>query len=73
MRCYWALLFQNDEGQTETVNGEGHERMITHCFWHETEDIDVEDLRFQRNGALCHTSRVTLDSVREKLQYPTSW
>jgi len=54
-------FFENNEGQTVTVNGERYRSMITEYFWNELEDIDVEDMSFQEDGATCHTSRATLD------------
>lgn len=55
-----------DQGQSVTVNGERYRRMITNYFWHELEDIAVENKWFQQDGATCHTAGATLAVLSEK-------
>lgn len=59
-------FFENDQGETVTVDGERYRRMITDYFWHEIEDIDVENMWFQQDGATCHTAGATLDVLRQR-------
>lgn len=59
-------FFENENGNAVTVNGERYRNMITDFFWHELDDFDLEDMWFQQDGATCHTSRDTINLLREK-------
>ena len=37
-------FFQNEAGQTVTVNGVRYREMITNFLWPELEDMDVDDM-----------------------------
>lgn len=45
--------------KTLVVNGEQYRRRITQYFWHEIEDINLEDMCFQQDG---ETTRVFVKS-----------
>ncbi|GFY23749.1 uncharacterized protein TNCV_1630311 [Trichonephila clavipes] len=38
--------------------------MITNFFIHELNNHDVQELRFQQDGATCHTARATIDLLK---------
>ncbi|GFW92869.1 uncharacterized protein TNCV_3495021 [Trichonephila clavipes] len=39
--------------------------MITNFFIPESNNHDVQELRFQKDGATCHTARATIDLVKD--------
>ncbi|XP_075150474.1 uncharacterized protein LOC142224574 [Haematobia irritans] len=59
-------FFQNEAGQTVTVNGVRYREMITNFLWPELDDMDVDDMWFQQDGATCHTSNETMALLRNK-------
>ena len=40
--------------------------MINGFLWPELEDMDVDDVYFQQDGATCHTGDETIGLLREK-------
>ena len=40
--------------------------MINEFLWPELEDVDVDGVYFQQDGATCHTSGETIGLLREK-------
>ncbi|GFV10383.1 putative DD41D transposase, partial [Trichonephila clavipes] len=58
-------FFKNDEGHNRTVNGDRYRAMITNFFIPELNNYDVQDLWFQQDGATCHTSRATIDLLKD--------
>lgn len=69
---FWAggvigpYFFENEAGATVTVNGLRYRAMINDFLWPELEDIDVDDVYFQQDGATCHTSNETIAILQEK-------
>ncbi|CAK9801727.1 Transposable element Tc3 transposase [Anthophora quadrimaculata] len=59
-------IFRNENGQVVTVNGERYRAMITDFLWPQLDDLDLDDMWFQQDGATCHTSGVTLELLQEK-------
>ena len=47
-------------------HGLRYRTMITEFSWPELEDIDVDDVYLQEDGATCHTSCKTIGLLREK-------
>ncbi|GFU22698.1 hypothetical protein TNCV_762751 [Trichonephila clavipes] len=43
------------------VNSDRYRAMITNFFIPELNNHDVQELRFQQDGATCHTARATID------------
>lgn len=41
-------------------------QMITNFLWPELEDMNVDDMWFQQDGATCHTANETMALLREK-------
>ena len=59
-------VFQNEAAAAVLVNGLRYRIMINEFFCPELEDMDVDDVHFQREGATCHTSGETIGLLREK-------
>ena len=64
---FWAggniehKFFENESGATVTVNGLRYRTMINEFLWPESEDMDVDDVYFQQDGA--HATQVAKTSV----------
>ena len=43
-----------------------YREMITDFLWPEIEDMDLDDMWFQKDGATCHTANETMTLLREK-------
>ena len=59
-------FFEEDDGNATTVNGECYRNMVTNFLWPYLDDIDIEQLWFQQDGATWHTSNETIDLLHEK-------
>ncbi|GFW14175.1 putative DD41D transposase [Trichonephila clavipes] len=55
----------NDEGHNVTVNGDRYRAMITNFFIPELNNLDLQELWFQQDGATCHTARATIDLLKD--------
>ena len=49
-----------------TVNGVRYRTMITDFFWPILDDMGIDKMRFQQEGATCHTANVTMDLLHEQ-------
>ncbi|GFY08963.1 putative DD41D transposase [Trichonephila clavipes] len=58
-------FFKNDESHNVTVNGDRYRAMITNFFIPELNNHDVQELRFQQDGATCHTTRATINLLTD--------
>ncbi|GFW10693.1 uncharacterized protein TNCV_4918121 [Trichonephila clavipes] len=58
-------FFKNDEGHNVTVNGDRYRAMITNFFIPELNNHDVQELRFQQDGATCRTAPATIDLLKD--------
>ena len=58
------FFFENEDGDTVTVNGERYRAMLTDCFFEEIKAEDLDDIWFQQDGATCHTANATIDLLR---------
>lgn len=71
---FWAggiigpYFFENDVGEAITVNGERYRTMITDFFFPKMNDMDVDDMWFQQDGATCHTSNATIAILNGKFE-----
>ena len=63
---HWALFFESNAGAAVSVNGLRYRTLITEFLWPELEDMDVDDVYVQQDGATCHTSGETIGFLREK-------
>ena len=71
MRCLdrrdqWVLFFENKAGAAVSVNGFHYRTMINEFLWPGLEDMDMDDVYSQQDGATCHTSGETIGLLREK-------
>ncbi|GFT69422.1 putative transposable element [Trichonephila clavipes] len=58
-------FFKNDEGHKVTVNGDRYRTMITNFFIPELNNHNVQELRFQQDGATCDIARATIDLLKD--------
>ena len=49
-----------------TVNGERYRAIFEDYLWSELDELDINDMRFQQDGATSHTARVTIDLLKGK-------
>jgi len=69
---FWAggvigpYFFENARGDAVTVNGDRYRGMLTNYFWHQLDNIGIEDMWFQQDGATCHTARETMQLLHTK-------
>lgn len=59
-------FFENEAGQAVTVTGVRYREMITTFLWPELDDMNVDDMWFQQDGATCHTANETMALLRTK-------
>ena len=68
---FWAegvirpYFFENEAGRAATVNGARYRDTITRFFPPKLDDIDVADMRFQRDDATRHTANETIQLPHE--------
>ncbi|GFV73348.1 uncharacterized protein TNCV_2010871 [Trichonephila clavipes] len=46
-------------------NGDRYTAMITNFFIPELNNLDVQELWFEQDGATCHTARATIDLLKD--------
>lgn len=63
-----AFFVVNGEGQIETFNDVRYRLVTTDYHWHQSEDLDVEVIWFQQDGASCHTPYAEFDVLRQKFR-----
>ncbi|XP_078047551.1 uncharacterized protein LOC144475472 [Augochlora pura] len=59
------FFFENAAGQAITVNGARYRDMIIQFFVPKLQDMDVDGMWFQQDGATCHTARETIQLLHE--------
>ena len=68
---FWAggiigpFFFENVAVQAIAVNGARYRDMIIQIFVPKLQDMDVDDMWFQQDGATCHTARKTIQLLHE--------
>ena len=50
-----------------TVNSERYRSMMENFFWPELAEMDLRNMRFQQDGATCHTLHQTINLLKKKL------
>lgn len=58
-------FFKDEDGANVTVNGERYRDMVEGWFLPNVATQDLEHYWFQQDGATCHTSRQTIDLLKE--------
>lgn len=64
-RIIGPYFFENDEGETVTVNGDRYRAMLRGFLANELAEHDITHFWFQQDGATCHTARATMDILRQ--------
>ncbi len=59
-------FFENKEEKVVTVNGDRYRSMLTDYFWDELDQMEVEGVWFQQDGASSHTARKTINLLKKK-------
>ena len=59
-------FFVDENDRHVTVNGERYRAMLEDYLWPELDELDINDMWFQQNGATSHTARVTIDLLKGK-------
>ena len=60
-RHNWTIFFENEQGETVTVNGHCYRAMLNEFLFTKIEEKDIGNIWFQQYGAKCHTAEATLD------------
>lgn len=63
-RSHRAIFFENAAGQTTTVDGACYRAMLTEFFLPQLDELGLEDMWFQQDGATAHTARATTDILK---------
>ena len=58
------FFFKNEQGSAVTVNDERYHAMLNEFLYPKIEEDDMDDIRFQQDGATCHTANVTIELLR---------
>ena len=59
------FFFEKGQAESVTVNGDRYRAMLNEfLFTKQIEEEDIGNMWFQQDGATCHTSEATLDSLR---------
>ena len=59
------IFFSNEAGAAVSMNRLRYRTMINEFSWQELEDMGVNNVFFQQDGATCHTSDETIGLLRE--------
>ena len=59
-------FFENDDGATVTVNSGHYRNMLREFLWPKLNEMDVNQLWFQQDGSISHTSLETIVLLRSK-------
>lgn len=59
------FFFEDVAGQTVTVNGERYRAMINEFFLPQLDELGLENMWFQQDGATAHTARATTDMLKD--------
>ena len=58
--------FVDENDRHVTVNGERYRAMLEDYLWPELDELDINDMWFQKDGATSHTALVTIDVLKGK-------
>ena len=57
-------LFVDENDCHVIVNRERYRTMLEDYLWSELDELDINDMWFQQDGATSHTARVTIDLLK---------
>ena len=63
-RIIRPFFFENEQGETVTVNGERYRAMLNEFLFTKIEEENIGSIWFKQDGATCHTAETTLDVLR---------
>ena len=61
MRILVQRLFENEQGEIVTVNGDRYRATLNKFFLTKVEEENAGNIWFHQDGATCHPAEVTLD------------
>ena len=64
IKAFGEFFFQKEQGEAVTVNGDRYRAMLNEFLFTKIEEEDISNLRFQQDGATCHTDDATLYVLR---------
>ena len=59
-------ILRDDQDRHVTANGKRYRLMITEYFWPQLDDMDLEDMWFQKDGATSYAANVTINLLETK-------
>lgn len=59
-------FFENDAGERVTVNGQRYHDMLEKKLWPQLEDMELDGMCFQQDGATAHTTNANIDFLHTK-------
>lgn len=59
-------FFENDAGERVTVNGQRYHDMLEKILWPQLEDMELDGMWFQQDGATAHTTNANIDFLHTK-------
>lgn len=57
-------VFRNEEGATVTVNGVRYRHMLNTFLFPKLQELNIDNLWFQQDGATCHTANETINLLK---------
>uniref|UniRef100_A0A8D9EM93 Transposase n=1 Tax=Cacopsylla melanoneura TaxID=428564 RepID=A0A8D9EM93_9HEMI len=58
-------FFEDDVGNTVSVNGERYRAMVNEFLLPQLDELGLENMWFQQDGATTHTARATIDLLKQ--------
>ena len=58
------FFFENEQREAVTVNEDRYRAMLNEFLFKKIEEKDIGNIKFQQDGATCHTAEATLDVLR---------
>ena len=58
------FFFENEQGAAVTIDSERYHDMLNEFLLPKIEGVDMDNIWFQQDGAICHTANVTIDLLR---------
>ena len=55
------FFFENEQGDAVTVNGDHYRAMLNKFLFTKIKEEHIGNIRFQQDGATCHTAEAALD------------
>ena len=54
------FFFENNQGEAVTINEDRYRAMLKEFLFIKIKEEDIDNIRFQQDGATCHTAEATL-------------